>query len=69
MRYITIPPGAVSEIIATSADSGLLILADRHGLMAAILDEFINDDEALNRLLLHVIRSPIQLIDQISYDR
>jgi hypothetical protein len=69
MRHIKILPSAVSEIIATSADSGLLILADRYGLMAAILDEFINDDEALNRLLLHVIRGAIQLIDQISCDR
>jgi hypothetical protein len=71
MRHIQILPGAVSEIIASSADSGVLTLADRYGLMAAILDEFINDEEeeALNRLLRRVIRGRIQVIDQISCDR
>ncbi|WP_413174073.1 hypothetical protein [Anabaena azotica] len=71
MRHIQILPGAVSEIIATSADSGVLTLADRYGLMAAILDEFINDEEeeALNRLLRRVIRGRIQVVDQISCDR
>ncbi|MBK1989730.1 hypothetical protein A0J48_019695 [Sphaerospermopsis aphanizomenoides BCCUSP55] len=70
MRYIQILPGAVSEIIATSADSGVLTLADRYGLMAAILDEFIDEEEeeALNRLLRRVIRGRIQVIDQISSD-
>lgn len=71
MPHIQILPGAVSEIIATSADSGVLTLADRYGLMAAILDEFINDEEeeALNRLLRRVIRGRIQVVDQISCDR
>lgn len=71
MPYIQILPGAVSEIIATSADSGVLTLADRYGLMAAILDEFIDEEEeeALNRLLRRVVRGRIQVVDQISSDR
>ncbi len=64
MRHIQILPGPVSENIGTSAGSRVLTLADRYGLMAAILDEFINEEEeALNRLLRHVIRGRIQIID------
>lgn len=71
MTYIQILPGAVSEIIAASADSGVLTLADRYGLMAAILDEFLEEEEeeALNRLLRRVIRGRIHVVDQISSDR
>ncbi|MFM2063593.1 MAG: hypothetical protein RLZZ507_3264 [Cyanobacteriota bacterium] len=71
MSHIQILPGAVSEIIASSADSGFLTLADRYGLMAAILDEFLNEEEeeALNRLLRRVVRGRIQVVDHISSDR
>ncbi|TAF09580.1 MAG: hypothetical protein EAZ77_04960 [Nostocales cyanobacterium] len=70
MPHIQILPGAVSEIIASSADSGVLTLADRYGLMAAILDEFLEEEEeeALNRLLRRVVRGRIQVVDEISSD-
>jgi hypothetical protein len=71
MCYIQILPGAVSEIIATSADSGVLTTADRYGLMAAILAEYIDEEEeeALNRLLRRVMRGRIQVVNKISSDR
>jgi hypothetical protein len=39
--------------------------------MAAILDEFLEEEEeeALNRLLRRVVRGRIQVVDQISCDR
>lgn len=71
MSYIEVLPGAVGEIIASSADSGVLTLADRYGIMAAILNEFLEkeEEESLNRLLRRVVRGRIQIVDQISSDR
>ncbi|MEA5552533.1 hypothetical protein VB713_16450 [Anabaena cylindrica UHCC 0172] len=67
MLQIQILPGAISEIIATSADTGVLTLADRYGLMAAILDESKDkeEEEALNRLLRRVIKGRIQVLDRV----
>ncbi|TAE57078.1 MAG: hypothetical protein EAZ76_04060 [Nostocales cyanobacterium] len=64
-------PGAISEIVASSADDGILTLTDRYGLMAAILDEFLDkeEEEAINRLLRRVVRGRIRVTDQISGDR
>ncbi|WP_016952760.1 hypothetical protein [Anabaena sp. PCC 7108] len=71
MSNIKLLPGAVSEIIAASADTGVLTKADRYGLMAAILDERLaeEEEEALNRLLRRVVRGRIQVVDKISSDR
>ncbi|MGM3304596.1 hypothetical protein ACSQ6I_01165 [Anabaena sp. WFMT] len=68
MLHIQILPGAVSEIIASSADTGVLTLADRYGLMAAILDESKDkeEEEALNRLLRRVAKGRIQVLDRVS---
>ena len=56
-------PGAIAEILATTSDSGVLTLNDRYGLMAAILDESLDEQEqrAVNRLLRAVLRGKIQV--------
>jgi hypothetical protein len=48
-----------------------LLIVEFYGLMAAILDEFIDEEEeeALNRLLRRVVRGRIQVVDKISSDR
>ncbi|WP_353932279.1 hypothetical protein WJM97_06755 [Okeanomitos corallinicola TIOX110] len=71
MRQLQNLPGAISEIIASSADDGILTLADRYGLMAAILDDLLEqeEEEAINRLLRRVVRGRIQMTDKISGDR
>ncbi|NJL02906.1 MAG: hypothetical protein HC910_20935 [Spirulinaceae cyanobacterium SM2_1_0] len=60
---LQILPGAVAEILANSSETGTLTLADRYGLMAAIADESLEEDErrAINRLLRRVQRGCIQL--------
>ena len=45
MKALQLLPGAISEIIASVSDTGVLTLADRYGLMAATLDESLNDEE------------------------
>jgi len=54
-------PGAIPEILASVTETGFLTLADRYGLLAASLDESLNEDErrAVNRLLRSVIKGRI----------
>ncbi|NES99459.1 MAG: hypothetical protein F6K62_07825 [Sphaerospermopsis sp. SIO1G2] len=70
MSHLQNLPGAISEIVASSADDGILTLTDRYGLMAAILDEFLEqeEEEAINRLLRRVVRGRIKVTNQISSD-
>lgn len=63
-------PGALSEMIATVAETGVLTRADRYGLMAALLDESLSDDElaATNRLLRAVLKGRVKVLDFLSVD-
>lgn len=57
-------PGAISEILASSSETGTLTLADRYGLLAAILDESLAEEErrAVNRLLFAVRKGRVRVI-------
>jgi hypothetical protein len=61
-------PTALAELTADVAESGNITLADRYGLMAAILDESISDEErfAVDRLLRAVYRGRFRLVDELS---
>ena len=63
MLNLQLIPGAISEIFATVCDTGILTLGDRYGLMAAILDENLDEHErrAINRILRAVQRGKIQI--------
>ena len=52
MLFIQLIPGAISEILASVSDTGTLTVADRYGLMAAILDESLEaeDRNSLNQI-------------------
>lgn len=60
-------PGAIAEMLASTSDSGLLTLTDRYGLMAAILDESLDEQEqrAINRLLRAVLRGKLKVTNKI----
>lgn len=69
MTYpVTLIPGAVSEILVSARNTGAITLADRYGLMAAILDETLPEDDArsINRLLRAIIRGKIRVADELS---
>lgn len=68
--FVQLLPGALSEMIATVAETGVLTRADRYGLMAAILDESLSDDElaATNRLLRSVLKGRVKVLDLMSAD-
>lgn len=54
-------PGAISELFASVSETQVLTLGDRYGIMAALLDEALNEDEqlAINRLLRGAIKGRI----------
>lgn len=60
---IVLLPGAISEIFATATETGVLTLSDRYGLMAATLNENLEEEErrVVNRLLRAIKRGRIQL--------
>ncbi|MDY6940515.1 MAG: hypothetical protein SWY16_23015 [Cyanobacteriota bacterium] len=60
---IQLIPGAISEILASVADTGYLTVGDRYGLMAATLDESLSEEDRLsaNRLLRAVLRGRVKL--------
>ncbi len=68
MLFIQLIPGAVSEILASVSDTGTLTIADRYGLMAAILDEALEDEDrnSLNRLLRSVLRGRVKIVNELS---
>ena len=61
-------PSALGELFAKTNDTGEITLADRYGLMAAILNESLSQEEefSINRLLRAVRRGRIKLVDKIS---
>ena len=67
LPQLQLVPGAISEILASVTDTGVLTLTDRYGLMAAILDESLNEEErrAVNRLLRSVLRGKVKIINKI----
>ena len=56
-------PCAISEIMASVAENSVLTLNDRYGLMTALVNNSLNQDEeyAINRLLRFVAKGKISL--------
>jgi hypothetical protein len=61
-------PCALSELFAQVTMNGQITLADRYGLMAALLDDTLSDDEraSIDRLLRSVRRGQVLLVDDLS---
>jgi len=62
-NIIRLLPGAIAAILAETAETGQLTRSDRYGLLAAVLDDSLSDDErrAVNRILRAVQRGRVQL--------
>lgn len=59
---------AIAEMCAQVINSGRLTLADRYGLMAAIFDENLSEEErsSIDRLLHAVRRGRVKIVNEIS---
>ncbi|MEG4595164.1 hypothetical protein QUB00_25645 [Microcoleus sp. F8_C2] len=68
MSPLNLLPGAINELIATVTDTRCLTKADRYGMMAAILDESMCDEErgSLDRLIRSFVKGRIQIADELS---
>ena len=68
MPEIKLLPGAVNEIIASVTDNRCLTQADRYGLLAALLDESLDEEErrSIDRLLRSVRRGRVKVVDEVS---
>jgi len=68
MLFIQLIPGAISEILASVSDTGCLTLADRYGLMAAVLDDSLDEQDrySLNRLLRYVLKGRVKIVNELS---
>ncbi len=66
--HVRLLPGAVADLFAQVSTSGKMTLADRYGLMAALLEETLTEEErsAIDRLLRAFYRGRIQLVNEIS---
>ena len=68
MPPVNLLPGAISEILASVTDTHNITKADRYGLMAAILDETITEEElfSIDRLIRAVLKGRFQIVDELS---
>ena len=61
-------PSAISDLFAEVTISGSITLADRYGLMAAVMDESLDEEErfSIDRLLHSVSRGRVKIVDELS---
>jgi len=61
-------PGAISDLFAQVSCSGKITLADRYGLMAALLEDSLTEEEraAIDRLLHALWRGRMTVVNDIS---
>ncbi|MEO1123989.1 MAG: hypothetical protein AAFX95_07895 [Cyanobacteria bacterium J06639_16] len=60
---------ALAELFADVSQSGVVTLADRYGLMAAVFEEDqLTDDEkcSVNRLLRSASKGRVQIVNELS---
>ncbi|MFB2934248.1 hypothetical protein ACE1B6_03135 [Aerosakkonemataceae cyanobacterium BLCC-F154] len=68
MMQVQLLPNAISELYAQVSNSGQLTLADRYGLMAAVLDESLDEEQrmAVNRIIYGIHKGKLVIVDEIS---
>jgi hypothetical protein len=67
-EQVRLLPGAISDLFAQISSSGKITLADRYGLMAALLDDSLTEEEraSIDRLLRAIRRGRMQVVNEIS---
>jgi hypothetical protein len=68
MPSINLLPSAISELFVQASLTGQITLADRYGLMAALLEESATEEEirSIDRLLYALQRGRIQIVNELS---
>jgi len=65
---VNLIPFALGELFAEVNHTGYITLADRYGLLAAIFDETLTEEDkrSIDRLLHSVCRGRIKLVNELS---
>lgn len=65
---INLIPGAIADLFAQVSTTGCITLADRYGLMAALLDDSLEEEEqrCIDRLIRALYRGRVKVVDEIS---
>lgn len=70
LARVRLLPGAISALFAQVSCSGKITLADRYGLMAALLEDedAITEEEraCIDRLLRSLYRGRMEIVNEIS---
>lgn len=68
LSRVSLLPTALSELFAYAITSGALTLADRYGLMAALLQDSLSDEDigAIDRLLHTIRQGRVRITNEIS---
>ncbi len=68
LTQVCLLPNALPDLFAQVSYTGQLTLADRYGLMAALLEESLTEEdrELIDRLLHAVYRRRVKVVDEIS---
>ena len=68
MSHHKLLPAALSELFATASSTGEITQADRYGLMAAVLDESLSEEErsSIDRLHRAVCKGRLSVVEEIS---
>jgi hypothetical protein len=61
-------PHSISELFAQATSTGKITLADRYGILAALLQDSLDEEEisCINRLLYALRKGRIQIVDELS---
>jgi hypothetical protein len=65
LATVRLLPGSISEMLATASRTGTITRSDQYGLMAAIMEEQLSEDEvrAINRLLRSIKRGKVKVLE------
>lgn len=68
LSRVSLLPTAFPGLFAHTIASGVLTLADRYGLMAALLQDSLSDEDlsAIDRLLYAIRQGKVRITDEIS---
>ncbi|HEY9649796.1 MAG TPA: hypothetical protein V6C95_03975 [Coleofasciculaceae cyanobacterium] len=68
LDQVSLLPGAISDLFAQVSSTGQITLADRYGLMAALLDDALTEEErrSIDRLLHAFYRGRVRVVSELS---
>lgn len=68
LSQLRLLPGAISDLFAQVTTTGKITLADRYGLMAAMLEDELTEEErdSIDRMLYALYRGRMRVVSEIS---